>query len=86
MFLHRQPETLGRFERVASLIDGFETPYGLELLSSAHWVATNELPAAEHGAAAVVRGVHAWRPRKAKLFHEPHIVRAWERLREGRWI
>ena len=30
-----------RLERVSRLIEGFETPYGLELLSSMHWVATH---------------------------------------------
>ena len=28
-----------RLERVSRLIEGFETPYGLELLSSVHWLA-----------------------------------------------
>lgn len=35
-FLKHRPDTLSRFERVAALIEGFETPYGLELLSSVH--------------------------------------------------
>src|SRR3954449_10893576 len=41
-FLANQPDTLRRFSRVATLTDGFETPYGLELLSSVHWVAATE--------------------------------------------
>ena len=31
---------LDEFERVAELVQGFETPFGLELLSTVHWVCT----------------------------------------------
>ncbi|MDD9998304.1 MAG: hypothetical protein OXQ89_11225 [Rhodospirillaceae bacterium] len=27
-----------RFDRVADLVEGFETAYGLKLLSTVHWV------------------------------------------------
>jgi O-acetyl-ADP-ribose deacetylase (regulator of RNase III) len=82
-FLRNQPYTLERFARVAKLIDGFETPYGLELLSSAHWVATQENQDTE---AKVVSAVRSWSPRKASLFSERHIVLAWRRLRATCWI
>lgn len=84
-FLQDQPDTLGRFERVTALIDGFETPYGLELLSSVHWVA-NESPAARNDGGAAVSAVHGWSARKAKLFHAPHVQLAWTRLKEQAWI
>lgn len=41
-FLADHPETRERYERVVELIEGVETPYGLELLATAHWVATHE--------------------------------------------
>ena len=41
-FLGRNPETRDRFDRVAQLVDGFESPFGLERLSTVHWVMTNE--------------------------------------------
>lgn len=41
-FLIGHPHTQRRFERVADLVKGFETPFGLELLSTVHWVATQE--------------------------------------------
>jgi O-acetyl-ADP-ribose deacetylase (regulator of RNase III) len=46
-FLNDRPETVGRFDRVGKLVEGFETPFGLELLATVHWVAVRErgLPA-----------------------------------------
>ena len=38
-FLDGQPKTKQRLERVAQLIEGFESSFGLELLSTVHWVA-----------------------------------------------
>lgn len=43
-FLTDHPETRERYDRIIKLIDGFEAPYGLELLASTHRVATNEGP------------------------------------------
>jgi len=63
-FLEQHPETLKRSERVRSLIDGFESPYGLELLST-HWAATREgAEDADHA----TEQVQAWSPRKERLF------------------
>jgi hypothetical protein len=41
-FLDEHPETRRRFDRVARLIEGFETSFGMELLATVHWVATRE--------------------------------------------
>ena len=41
-FLAGHPNAQRRFERVADLVKGFETPFGLELLSTVHWVSTQE--------------------------------------------
>ena len=35
-------ETQERFKKVANLVQGFETPNGLELLASVHWLINNE--------------------------------------------
>lgn len=85
-FLEQKPDTLARFERVAELIDGLETPHGLELLSSVHWVATRENAAAKTDFAAAAAGVRAWSPRKAGRFKEAHLRLAWDRLRSQGWI
>lgn len=73
------PETLERAERVKALIEGFETPYGLELLSSVDWVVKNE-KGAKDDATIAVKSVHAWNERKAKIFPDKYIRIAWERV------
>ena len=41
-FLADHPDLRERYEQVEQLIEGFETPYGLELLATTHWVAVRE--------------------------------------------
>jgi O-acetyl-ADP-ribose deacetylase (regulator of RNase III) len=82
IFLREHKITQQRFDRVADLIKGFETTFGMELLSTVHWVATHE------GAATVeqaVTKIYAWNPRK-RMFESRHIRLAWERLREAEWL
>ncbi len=74
----------GNMERVAALIDGYEDPYGLELLGSVHWVMMHERAAIE-SADAAVRFVHEWNDRKAGLMKPEHIKRAWSRLKDHNW-
>lgn len=82
--LDQQPETLERMQRVSELITGYETPYGVELLSSVHWVAQEDQRARENAQCAAER-VHAWNERK-RTFRAAHIALAWEQLHERRWI
>jgi O-acetyl-ADP-ribose deacetylase (regulator of RNase III) len=81
-FLAKHQNTQQRFDRVADLIKGFETSFGMELLSSVHWVATREeaLTAEE-----TARKIHAWNQRK-RMFEVRHIYLAWKRLRELGWL
>lgn len=79
------PESRERLQRVSELIEGFATPYGMELLSSVHWVATHgERQAATPRDA--VKLVHDWNERKKSMFRAEHIGVAWERLLEEGWI
>ena len=75
-FLESHSETRKRFQVVADLISGFETPYGMELLSTVHWV--NAKDGATSADDAVSR-VHAWNERK-KMFPPDHIELAWKVL------
>jgi O-acetyl-ADP-ribose deacetylase (regulator of RNase III) len=84
-FLEGSPESKQRLERVTALISGFETPYGMELLSSVHWVGKHEDPQAR-SADDAVKKVHAWNDRKRKMFQQGHIARAWQRLSEEHWL
>ncbi len=81
-YLAEHPSTHARFDRVARLVEGFETPFGLELLATAHWVATQER--ASEGDL-MVRAFYAWSPRKRR-FVPGQIALAGERLREQGWI
>ena len=83
-FLDGEPEVLARMERVASLIEGFEDPYGMELLSSVHWVMCHDA-AARDDAGAAVTAVHAWSERKRKTLKAEHLITAWQRLKQARW-
>ncbi|TQE98607.1 MAG: Appr-1-p processing protein [Spiribacter salinus] len=78
-FLADHPQTQARFDRVARLIEGFETPYGMELLATVHWVATRE---GASSAEAAVAKTHAWNQRKQQMFPADHIRRAWTALQE----
>ncbi|AAZ97442.1 Appr-1-p processing protein [Thiobacillus denitrificans ATCC 25259] len=71
-------------ERVANLIEGFQTPYGMELLATVHWVATHEPTA--HSFDQVVSAVHAWNERKARIMQPAHVRAAWSRLDAQGWL
>lgn len=84
-FLATHSESVARLERVEELISGFETPYGMELLSSVHWVARHASdPASCHDDA--VRLLHDWSDRKRRMFKPEHIRIAWNRLVEFGWL
>lgn len=81
-FVASTPEMQERFERVADLVDGFETPYGLELLATVHWVATRE--GADTPAKALHR-IHCWNDRK-KVFTDHQVAIAFNTLKAKGWF
>lgn len=84
-FLAQHQESLQRLERVGELIAGFETPYGMELLSSVHWVAAHDEPAANDEKIAAL-AVQNWNDRKRSMFQSHHVQVAWERLKDQNWL
>jgi O-acetyl-ADP-ribose deacetylase (regulator of RNase III) len=81
-FLNQHNESRERYERVTQLVQGFESPGGLELLSTVHWVINREgLPQLDD----VVHRVHAWNPRK-RQFTPRQIGIAAERLTALGWL
>jgi hypothetical protein len=74
--------TRARFDRVADLAEGVETPFGLELLSTVHWVATREGATSADGAVALT---YAWGERK-KRFSPPQIGLALDVLANKDWL
>jgi O-acetyl-ADP-ribose deacetylase (regulator of RNase III) len=76
------PNTQQRFKKVDELVDGFESPFGLELLSTVHWVAKHE---GVGNKANVASQVYAWNDRK-KQFTPQQIDLAWDVLSSKGWI
>lgn len=81
-FLAAHDETQARLERVARLVEGFETAFGLELLSTVHWVMTERQAADDP---AIERETYAWNARK-RQFSRGQIALAAERLRREGWV
>ena len=84
-FLSQHPETKQRLERVARLIQGFETPYGMELLSTILWL-SRENPSVKKDYHIALRGFESWNQRKREHFRPEHIQTAWERLNQQGWL
>jgi O-acetyl-ADP-ribose deacetylase (regulator of RNase III) len=82
-FLSGDSSAQQHIERVSRLIEGFESPLGLELLATVHWVA-------QHGESSTpdeaLRALSEWTPRKREIFRPRHVEAAWERLEEEGWI
>lgn len=81
-FLENHRSTRDHFERVVDLISGFETPFGMELLSTVHWVANREGATTADQA---VSKTYGWNDRK-RMFQEKHIRLAWDILERKGWL
>lgn len=81
-FLAMHPATRERLERVVRLVEGFETPIGLELLATVHWLISEEHVEASDD---LVRAVHDWAPRKRR-FTQAQVELAAARLRSEGWV
>ena len=83
-FLESSNETINsRIQRVAELIEGYQSPYGVELLSTVHWVNKNEGASNPNEA---LRAIHEWTDRKKVLMTPLHVEAAWKRLEQTGWI
>ena len=74
-FLEHHDQTRARFERVADLVAGFESAFGLELLATVHWVLDREAAGSTDD---VIARTHAWNERKKRF--SPDKLR-WRRIR-----
>lgn len=81
-FLAKHADTRARFQRVTGLVQGFETPFGLELLSTGHWVAKRD---GIQNESEIVAGTYAWSDRK-KQFSPDQIGLAVSVLRNNDWL
>jgi len=83
-FLADDNATMGRINRVSSLIEGFENPHGMELLATVQWV-LREDPASVQDPEVAVKLVHNWNERKERIFPRSHILAAHRQLIEQGW-
>lgn len=72
-----------RLNRVQRLIDGFESPIGMELLATVHWIYKNHNP---KDLDEVINYVHNWNNRKKEIFTKNNIKVAWENLEGQGWL
>lgn len=81
-FLAEDAAVRERVDRVGRLVEGFETPFGLELLATVHWVVTQERVSDPQD---LVTKVYAWNDRKRR-FSQRQIHIAYEALRSNGWF
>ncbi|MCC6727727.1 MAG: macro domain-containing protein [Chthonomonadales bacterium] len=75
-------EATARLDRVFELVEGWETPHGLELLATVYWVAQKQCA---RDLEQVISQTHAWNPRK-RQFSERQIEMAYTTLVNNGWI
>lgn len=84
-YLEDNPKPNQWLQVVGKLINGFETPFGMELLSSVHWAAT-KVGEGPRNADDAVKYIQNWNARKRELFKPDHIRIAWSRLESMGWL
>ena len=82
-FLEGKTDSHARFARVSELVDGFESPFGLELLTTVHWIAAGKAKALVLDE--VTEQTYAWNDRK-KQFSRRQIELALAVLSEQGWL
>jgi len=81
-FLKGKNDTASRVNKVFELVEGFETPFGLELLSTVHWIVTHEHADTLDD---IVAKTYAWNERK-RQFTKRQIALAADVLGRKGWI
>ena len=81
-FLSEFPDTEQRLARVFELVDGFESSFGLELLSTVHWIAREEPDLSDDQ---IISHTYSWELHK-RQFSERQIRLALDVLRKNHWL
>lgn len=81
-FLSSRGDTRTRLGRVLSLVEGFESSYGLELLATVHWAINQDHP---RDFGDLAKCIYGWDSKKRR-FTPRQLKIAVERLSEGGWI
>jgi len=85
-YIKAHPDTQKRFDKVVELIEGFETPFGMELLSTVHWVANHENEAAKKDYEVALEEIKKWNTRKAQTMQPMQVEAAWKKLKDLGWF
>jgi uncharacterized protein YwgA len=80
-----KPDSKQRLDQVEQLIEGFETPYGMELLATVHWIVKQD-SALKKNIEKIVETIGDWNSRKKKLMKPAHIKTAYNRLENNGWV
>ncbi|MBF0141639.1 MAG: macro domain-containing protein [Magnetococcales bacterium] len=80
--LDQDADVRSRFDRVSELVKGFETPFGMELLATVHWVVAKDNA---ENADDVIAKIHAWNDRK-RQFSDRQIRIALDVLGRKGWL
>lgn len=72
-----------RIGRVSDLIEGYQSPYGVELLATVHWVAKYE---GARDPVEAYQAIQQWNERKQMLMTQQHVQSAWNRLQNNGWF
>lgn len=80
--LEKNETTRTRFDKVAELVEGFETPFGLELLSTVHWIIEKD---GARTLADIEKQTYAWNERK-RQFTKRQIDLAVDVLMKKGWV
>ncbi|TDC42209.1 macro domain-containing protein [Micromonospora sp. KC213] len=78
--LRGEDEIVRRIGELLKLVDGFETPYSLELLATVHFASIQAPPTGSP--AELAERVASWSLRKARMFTDKHVRVAAARLQE----
>lgn len=83
-FLESANENINsRIQKVSDLIEGYQSPYGVELLSTVHWVNKHE---GASNPAEAYQAIQVWNDRKKALMSPLHVEAAWNRLQQTGWL
>ena len=78
-FLTTETAAQQRLKRVAEIIEGYEDPYGMELLATVHWIMKSS-PAFANDPEYVIAAFQDWNEYKRRTFRPEHIRIAWQHL------
>lgn len=82
LLLEKDLDLLNKINKVSELVGGFETPFGLELLATVHWLMSKENKTELND---LISAVYSWNVKKQK-FSKKQIEIAYNVLIQQAWV